>query len=108
MHIESVVTADTSLSESLASLFRAALWTDSDTLAVRYGSLTSRERQVMSAVIAGRLNKQIAHHLGIAQITVKVHRAQVMRKMKAGSLPELVTMAMGLGAGLITKETRVS
>jgi FixJ family two-component response regulator len=63
----------------------------------RYASLTPRERQVMELVVVGLLNKQVAAELGISQITVKAHRGQVMRKMKADSLPELVTMAAGLG-----------
>jgi FixJ family two-component response regulator len=60
-------------------------------------SLTPREREVMALVISGRLNKQVGGELGISEITVKAHRGQVMRKMKAGSLPELVTMAARLG-----------
>ena len=72
------------------------VFADSDTLSTRYSSLTNRERQVMSAVVSGNMNKQIAYQLGISQITVKVHRGQVMRKMQAGSLAELVTMAMRL------------
>jgi FixJ family two-component response regulator len=59
----------------------------------RYGSLTPREREVMDLVVAGRPNKQIAFELGISEITVKLHRAQVMRKMMAKSLPELVRAA---------------
>ena len=59
----------------------------------RFDTLTQRERQVMSLVVTGRLNKQIAHDIGISEITVKVHRGQVMRKMKASSLPDLARMA---------------
>jgi len=59
----------------------------------RFESLTARERDVMTRVVEGRLNKQIAGDLGISEITVKVHRGQVMRKMKAGSLPDLARMA---------------
>src|SRR5712664_3501456 len=59
----------------------------------RFDTLSSREREVMLHVVAGRLNKQIANDIGIAEITVKVHRGQVMRKMKASSLPNLARMA---------------
>jgi FixJ family two-component response regulator len=62
-----------------------------------YASLTSRERQVMELVVAGRLNKQVGGELGISEITVKAHRGKVMRKMKADSLPDLVKMAARLG-----------
>jgi FixJ family two-component response regulator len=56
----------------------------------RFGSLTQRERQVMREVARGRLNKQIAFDLGIAEITVKLHRGNVMRKMQAASIGELI------------------
>jgi FixJ family two-component response regulator len=55
--------------------------------------LTPREREVMGLVVSGLLNKQIASKLGTALVTIEVHRAQVMRKMQAGSLAELVRMA---------------
>jgi FixJ family two-component response regulator len=59
----------------------------------RFNSLSSREREVMVQVAAGRLNKQIANDIGISESTVKVHRTHLMRKMKARSLPELSRMA---------------
>jgi FixJ family two-component response regulator len=64
----------------------------------RYAALTERERHIMALVVMGRANKQIAGELNLSEITVKVHRGQVMRKMMAGSLPELVRMADRLGA----------
>jgi FixJ family two-component response regulator len=62
-----------------------------------YSSLTPRERQVMALVTQGFLNKQVGGELGLSEITVKAHRGQVMRKMKARSLADLVTMAANLG-----------
>jgi FixJ family two-component response regulator len=59
----------------------------------RFDMLSSREREVMLGVVAGRLNKQIANDIGISESTVKVHRVNLMRKMKARSLPELSRMA---------------
>lgn len=64
----------------------------------RQSSLTSREREVMALVVSGLLNKQIAGELGTSEITVKVHRRRVMQKMQAGSLADLVKMAVRLGA----------
>ena len=66
-------------------------------LEVRYRVLTEREREVMKHVVAGRVNKQIAAELGLSLVTIKVHRGQVMRKMLAKSVPDLVRMADGLG-----------
>jgi FixJ family two-component response regulator len=63
----------------------------------RYASLTPREQQVMALVVSGLLNKQAAGELGISEITVKAHRGQVMQKMKANSLADLVRMAARLG-----------
>ncbi len=78
---------------------RAALRLDAEMRALRkrYESLTPREREVMALVVSGLLNKQVGGELGISEITVKAHRGQVMRKMKADSLPDLVTMAARLG-----------
>jgi FixJ family two-component response regulator len=66
-------------------------------LHANYRSLTSREREVMVLVVSGLLNKQVGGELGISEITVKAHRGQVMRKMKAASLPALVHMVADLG-----------
>lgn len=89
----------------LAAIHRAAarsraLRASRDELIVferRYGRMTPRERQVFASVTAGFLNKQIAFNLGIAERTVKVHRARAMEKMEADSLAELVRMAQVLG-----------
>jgi FixJ family two-component response regulator len=63
----------------------------------RYKSLTKREREVMSLVVSGLLNKQIAGELGSSEVTVKMHRGQVMRKMKAQSVVDLLRMAEKIG-----------
>src|SRR4026209_1934361 len=77
---------------------RAALRLDSEIRALRncYESLTPREREGMALFVFAALNKQVGSELGIREITVKAHRGQVMRKMKADSLPDLVTMAARL------------
>ncbi len=66
-------------------------------LRARFDTLTARERQVMSLVVAGRLNKQIAGELGVSEMTVKMHRRQVMRKMQAAGVAQLVRLADQLG-----------
>jgi FixJ family two-component response regulator len=63
----------------------------------RYEALTGREQQIMKSATDGLLNKQIAYQLGISEITVKIHRGNVMRKMGAKSLPDLVRMVAALG-----------
>jgi FixJ family two-component response regulator len=76
---------------------------DLQALRGRYAKLTPRERDVMSLVVRGLLNKQVAAELGVAEITVKAHRGQVMRKMNAASFADLVSMAAGLGLAAPTK-----
>lgn len=65
----------------------------------RYGTLTTRERQVMALAASGLMNKQIAGHIGLSEITVKIHRGQAMRKMAARSFADLVRMAQALETG---------
>src|SRR2546426_1068429 len=81
-----------------AGIGEATLGREGEIRALRdcYASLTPRERQVMALVAAGLLNKQVGGELNISEITVKAHRGQVMRKMKADSLADLVTMAARL------------
>ena len=78
---------------------RCALEQEAKMKALResYATLTPREREVMVLVVSGLLNKQVGGELGISEITVKAHRGQVMRKMKADSLAALVNMAARLG-----------
>jgi FixJ family two-component response regulator len=84
--------------DAAIELSRAALLRDASLQQLRtcYASVTSREREVMALVVSGLLNKQVGGELGISEITVKAHRGQVMRKMKAESLPHLVRMAARL------------
>lgn len=70
---------------------------DLQVLRERHDSLSRREQEVMALVVQGHLNKQVGGTLGISEITVKAHRGRVMRKMRAGSLPELVNIASRLG-----------
>jgi FixJ family two-component response regulator len=79
----------------------------------RFARLTPRERQVLSLVVSGLLNKQAAAVLGISEVTLQIHRSQVMRKLEAGSLPELVRMSIRLRIqpwreGLFTDSSRPS
>ena len=77
---------------------RAALGRQAKVMSIQdhYASLSRRERQVMALVVSGRLNKQVGGELGISEITVKAHRGNVMRKMQADSVADLVRMAASL------------
>jgi two-component system response regulator FixJ len=73
-------------------------------IAERLASLTTREREVMEGIVAGKPNKIIAYELGIAQRTVENHRAGLMEKMHARSIPALVRMVIATGGGQITDQ----
>jgi FixJ family two-component response regulator len=89
---------------------RSALSVDAEmqSLRDRYASLSKRELEVMALVVSGLLNKQVGAQLGISEITVKAHRGQVMRKMNAHSLADLVNMAGRLQLGRASKEAQPS
>ena len=83
-------------------LARDRAWIESEKAAAvlreRFATLTAREREIMALVVTGRLNKQIANDIGLSEVTVKVHRGQVMRKMRASSVADLTRMADRLKA----------
>jgi FixJ family two-component response regulator len=87
---------------------RITLDQESESQALRslYAKLTPRERDVMALVVRGLLNKQVGGELGMAEITVKAHRGQVMRKMKAASFADLVNMGARLGLASAPKPSR--
>ena len=87
---------------------RITLDQESESQALRclYAKLTPRERDVMTLVVRGLLNKQVGAELGMAEITVKAHRGQVMRKMKAASFADLVNMGTRLGLASASKASR--
>ncbi|RST88089.1 response regulator [Aquibium carbonis] len=89
------------ITRAAAELDRQAATQDSTDILRRLEQLTDREREVLAAVVAGHANKTIAYDLNISPRTVEVHRANVMAKMDARSLPELVRMA--LAAGIVPK-----
>ena len=90
------------IERSTAALSRE---TELKTLRESYAALSRREREVLELVVSGKLNKQVGGELGISEITVKAHRGRVMRKMKAGSIADLVKMAGKLS--LTTVESRL-
>ena len=77
-----------------------------DALRERYDSLTAREREVMEHIVRGRMNKQIAGDIGISQMTVKIHRANLTRKMQAPSVADLTRMADSLGSAGLLRQTQ--
>jgi FixJ family two-component response regulator len=93
---------------SAISRSRMTLDQESESQALRslYAKLTPRERDVMTLVVRGLLNKQVGGELGMAEITVKAHRGQVMRKMKAASFADLVNMGTRLGLASASKDSR--
>jgi FixJ family two-component response regulator len=72
----------------------------------KYASLTPREREVLPFIVSGLLNKQTAWELGTSEITIRIHRGQIMKKMAAQSLADLVRMAGKLGIPLPTSNTK--
>jgi FixJ family two-component response regulator len=93
---------------SAISRSRMTLDQESESQALRslYAKLTPRERDVMTLVVRGLLNKQVGGELGMAEITVKAHRGQVMRKMKAATFADLVNMGTRLGLASASKASR--
>jgi|SRR5579871_4703851 len=87
---------ETALARSEASIEQEV---QKQSLRDRYGTLSPREQEVMALVVTGLMNKQVAGRLGITEVTVKAHRGQVMRKMRAKSVPDLVKMAASLDSG---------
>lgn len=96
--------ADVSMLEAVASALstgrhRRSLDRDDASVGERYATLTARQKEVMAFVVSGLMNKQIAYRVGLSEITVKVHRGHLMRKMQARSVAELVHMSHALGDG---------
>jgi FixJ family two-component response regulator len=92
-----VVDDDPSIRDALTSLLGEFPMAELAALRQRYAALTPRERDVMQGVVAGRFHKQIAAELGTSAITITLHRGQVMHKMGAAAVGELVRMAERLG-----------